>query len=276
MKLAVSMYSYYRTVKGGAMDIPGFIREAKKIGAIGVELLDFFYTDPEAERPLALEALKETGLPCPIFSVAQNFAKTSPEEREKQLGKIKFGVDEAGHFGAGVVRVFAGDVAEGITFDQARGWIIEGLAKASTYAEEHGVKLALENHGSLAGRGEQVRGIIEDVRALAGNSALGANPDTGNFLLVNQPSHEAIREVARYANMVHFKDFKRDPEGIYGALNGERYSGTAIGEGMVDLHACIAALKEAGFDGWLSMEYEGEEDPLTAVPRSLANARRYI
>jgi sugar phosphate isomerase/epimerase len=271
------MYSYYRTVKGGGgMDIPGFIHEAKRIGADGVELLDFFYTNADEERPTALEALKETGLPCPIFSVAQNFAKVSPEEREFQLGKIKFGVDEALKYGAGVVRVFAGDVAEGITFDQARGWIIEGLAMASVYADEHGIKLALENHGTLAGRGQQVRGIIEDVRAMAGNSALGANPDTGNFLLVNQPSHEAIREVAGYANMVHFKDFKSDPNGIYGALNGEKFSGTAIGEGIVDLHACLAALKDAGFDGWLSMEYEGEEDPLTAVPRCLANARQYI
>src|SRR5262249_950156 len=151
-----------------------FIREAKKIGADGVELLDFFYTDVPSERALALEALKETGLPCPIFSVAQNFAKKTPEEREAMLNKIKFGVDGAQHFGAKVVRVFAGDVSEGITFEQAREWIIEGLAKASEYAHANGVKLALENHGHLAGRGEQVRKIIEDVRQRCGNDALGA------------------------------------------------------------------------------------------------------
>jgi sugar phosphate isomerase/epimerase len=270
------MYSYYRTVKGGDMDIPGFIREAKKIGAQGVELLDFFYTDVEKERALALEALAETGLPCPIFSIAQNFAKKTPEEREVQLNKIKFGVDEAGHFNSGVVRVFAGDVAEGITFDQAREWIVEGLAEASIYAASKGKKLALENHGTLAGRGDQVKGLIDDVRARAGNDALGANPDTGNFLLVNQPSHEAIKEVAGYANMVHFKDFREDPTGEYVALNGTKYVGTAVGEGIVDLHACLSTLKEAGFDGWLSMEYEGREDPLTAVPKSLANAKKYL
>ncbi len=276
MKLAVSMYSYYRTVKGGHMDIPGFIREAKKINADGVELLDFFYKDVEAERNSALEALKETGLPCPIFSVAQNFAKQSAEERQAMLNKIKFGVDEAGRFGAKVVRVFAGDVSEGITFEQAREWIIEGLSKASEYASKKGVKLALENHGKLAGRGEQVRGIIEDVRKRSGVEVLGANPDTGNFLLVNQPSHVAIQEVANLANMVHFKDFREDETGEFAALDGTRYVGTAIGEGMVDLHACIDILKRAGFDGWLSMEYEGREDPLTAVPRSLQNARKYL
>src|SRR5437868_9504576 len=252
MKLAVSMYSYYRTVKAGQMDIAGFIHEAKRIGSDGVELLDFFYKDVEQERATATKALKEAGLPCPIFSVAQNFAKPTAEEREAMLNKIEFGVDEARHFGAGVVRVFAGDVSEGITFEQTREWIIDGLSKASEYASKNNVKLALENHGKLAGRGDQVRGIIEDVRKRSGVDVLGANPDTGNFLLVNQPSHEAIREVATLANMVHFKDFKEDPTGEYVALNGTHYAGTAIGEGTVDLHACIDILKSGGFDGWLS------------------------
>jgi len=270
------MYSYYRTVKAGQMDIPGFIHEAKRIRADGVELLDFFYKDVESERAAAQKALQETGLPCPIFSVGNNFAKPSAEEREAMLNKIKFGVDEAKRFGSGVVRVFAGDVSEGITFEQAREWIIEGLSKASEYASSHGIKLALENHGKLAGRGEQVRGIIEDVRKRSGVDVLGANPDTGNFLLVNQPSHEAIKEVANLANMVHFKDFRPDETGEYVALNGTKYVGTCIGEGTVDLHACISILKSAGFDGWLSMEYEGREDPLTAVPRSLDNAKKYL
>lgn len=293
MKIGVSMWSYFRPWKEGKLDIPGFIREAKRAGADGVELLDFFYTGQGTASPTALTSsevgdmhaeavatLKETGLPIPIFSIAQNFAKVDPAERENQLSKIKFGVDEAVLYGAGVVRVFAGDVAEGITFDQAREWIVEGLSKASEYAYERDIRLALENHGTLAGRGDQVKGLIEDVRKRSGNDALGANPDTGNFLLVNQPSHEAIQQVASYANMVHFKDFLREPSGhegfAYQALNGDRFIGTAVGEGEVNLGACIQALREGGFDGWLSVEYEGEEDPFTAVPRSIENARQYI
>lgn len=280
MKLGVSMWSYFHTWKAGKMDIPGFIREAHRIGADGVELLDFFYKDAATERTQALSTLAECGIPCSVFSVAQNFAKTSPEEREQQLQKIVFGVDEAGNYGTNVVRVFAGDVGEGINFDQARIWIVEGLSKASTYAHDHGVRLALENHGQLAGRGEQVKGIIEDVRQLSGNDALGANPDTGNFVLVGQAPHEAIRFVAEYANMVHFKDFKPALEGhegfAYQALDGSKFVGTAIGEGTVNLSACVTELSKAGFDGWLNVEYEAEEDPMTGVPRSMINARTYL
>ncbi|MBS1720240.1 MAG: sugar phosphate isomerase/epimerase [Armatimonadetes bacterium] len=288
MKLAVSMWSYFRTWRAGDFSIPDFIRTAKVAGAEGVELLDFFYkgigsdkpvvlteADVAPERAAALEALAETGLPCPIFSVGQNFAKADPAAREIEVAKIRFGVDEALHYGAGVVRVFAGDLHGDLTFDTTRQWIIEGLTAGANYAHEHGVKLALENHGKLAGRGDQVRSIIEDVRAACGHDTLGANPDTGNFLLVNQPSHVAIEEVASLAYMVHFKDFNLG-DGPFVALDGTVFQGAAVGEGVVELETCIRLLKESGYDGWLSVEYEGEEDPMTAVPRSLANARRYL
>jgi sugar phosphate isomerase/epimerase len=293
MKLAVSMWSYFHPWKDGNLDIPGFIHAAKEAGAEGVELLDFFYNDPGQprvnlftteqvtdKRNQAFQALQQTGLPCPIFSVANNFAKLDPSERAVEVDKIKFGVDEALSFNAKVVRVFAGDVHGDLTFEQVRTWIVEGLAAASEYAHAYGIRLALENHGKLAGRGDQVRSLIQDVRQLSGNDALGANPDTGNFLLVNQPSHEAIEQVADLANMVHFKDFisaPADHEGFaYEALDGSRFVGTAVGEGEVQLATCINSLKSAGFDGWLSVEYEGEESPFTAVPRSISNARTLL
>ncbi len=287
MQLAVSMYSYNAAVQDGRLTIPSFIHEAKNAGADGVELLDYFYKDNgldadalRRDRALAKEALSQTGLPVPIFSVGNNFAQSDPAERDAQLQRIRFGVDEALEYGAKVVRVFAGDVAEGITFQEARAWIVEGLAQGSVYAHERGIRLALENHGTLAGRGDQIRSLIEDVRSLSGNHALGANPDTGNFLLVDQPSHEAIAEVAACAYMVHFKDFSPaapDHDGwAFTSLTGTRYVGACIGEGVVELDSCLQELRRAHFDGWLSVEYEGAEDPLVAVPRSLANARKFL
>jgi len=279
MKLGVSMYSYLKAVKDGRLDIASFIHEAKRIGADGVELLDFFYKDMDRDRAAAMQALEETGLVCGVFSVAQNFAKKSPAERQVEAGKVMVGVEEALKFKAKVVRVFAGDVSEGIEFDEARKWIVMMLADVSNYAQEHGVKLALENHGTLAGRSDQVKGIIDDVRDKCGHDALGANPDTGNFMLVGQAGHEAVEDVASYAYMVHFKDFKKAGEGYdgftYKALDGTGYYGTVIGEGEVDLGACVASLKEAGFDGWLNLEFEGEGDPMVDVEKSFKNTESF-
>ena len=84
MKVAVSMWSYFHTWRKGGFGLPEFIRSAKAAGADGVELLDFFYNEPDTERiPLftqeqvarkrdaAKAALHETGLPVPIFSISQ-------------------------------------------------------------------------------------------------------------------------------------------------------------------------------------------------------------
>lgn len=276
MNLGVSMWCHVRSYKAGLLDVPGFVREAARIGADGVELLDFFYKDVEAERPAVLAALEATGLPCPIFSVANNFAKLDPADRAAALDRIRFGIREARAHGAGVVRVFAGDVSEGIGFEQAREWIVEGLTEASKHAAEAGVRLALENHGKLAGRGDQVAAIVAEARDRSGTDALGANPDTGNFLLVDQDPAEAVGQVAGLANMVHFKDFEASADGVYEALSGKRYAGTVIGEGEVPLDACVRNLRAGGFDGWFSLEYEGEGDAFEETERSLANARAVL
>lgn len=282
MRVGVSMYSYVSAVQAGRLDLVGFIREANRIGAEGVELLDFFYKNPAEERELAKSALQETGLVCGVFSVANNFAKDDPAERMVALEKIRFGIEEAVFLGAGTVRVFAGNLPPDASFgfDQARAWIVEGLIEASNIAHEKGVRLGLENHGKLAGRGDQVRGIIEDVRAACGHDTLGANPDTGNFLLVGQAGHEGVADVAHLATMVHFKDFAPRPAGhqghVYDGLDGAKFHGTVIGEGTVDLSRCVAILREAGFDGWLNLEYEGDVDPFEGVPASLSNTYRFV
>lgn len=279
MKLGVSMYSYVGAVKDGRLDIVSFIHEAKRIGADGVELLDFFYKDIQSEREAAIAALEETSLVCGVFSVAQNFAKNVAADRKTEAAKVYFGVDEAEKYGAKVVRVFSGDIAEDTSFEDARQWIIEGLVDVANYANDKGIRLALENHGKLAGRSVQVRNIIDDVRDKCGHDALGANPDTGNFQLVGQLGHEAVEELASYAYMVHFKDFKQAGEDYdghtYKALDGTEYYGTVIGEGEVDLGACVTALKAAGFDGWLNLEYEGEGDPMVDVEKSFRNTESF-
>ena len=156
MKLGLSMYSYVAAYQKGQMDIPWFIQEAKRIGVEGVELLDFFWRDPKTEMPEVRAALKDTGLPVGVYSVANNFVQAGEAERAAQVKRITDGVDYALQFEAKVVRVFAGDLTPEFTYEQCLLWIIAGLKEAAAYAYEKGVTLALENHGRLAGRSEQV------------------------------------------------------------------------------------------------------------------------
>lgn len=276
MQLGVSMWSYVALWRKGAMDIPGFIRAAKAVDVDGVELLDFFWKDRAAEIGAVERALAESGLPVGVYSVANNFVNVDPEARAAQVTRINDGVDNAVHFGAKTVRVFAGNRIEGMLLEQAFDWIVDGLRAAAAYAKDHGVVLALENHGHLAGRSNQVLHILEAV----GSSALRANPDTGNFLLVHQVPHDEVKALASHAAMVHLKDFVEVPADYkgfaYTSLDSLKYKGVALGEGDVALEECIKSLKLAGFTGWVNIEYEGEESPTDAVARSVATARRIM
>ena len=276
MKLGLSMWSYAAAHRRGRLDIPGFIQESKRLGVEGVELLDFFWKDIPAEMPGVLAALQDTGLAVGVYSVANDFITPHESERAAQVHKIRDGVDMAVRFGAKTVRVFGGDVTPAFTYDQCLHWIIEGLTDAARYAYDNGVTLALENHGRLVGRSDQVEVVLNAVAS----PALKANPDTGNFLLVHQPSHIAVAALAPRAGMCHFKDFKVVPDDYQGfaytGIEGLKFAGTAIGEGEVDLADCVSALRRAGFDGWLNIEYEGEEDPFSAVSRSVEYTRHLL
>jgi sugar phosphate isomerase/epimerase len=80
------------------------------------------------------------------------------------------------------------------------------------------------------------------------------------------------------AALVDLKDFRpADPNQtiqVYKALDGRTYTGAVTGDGRVDLPAVVSILRDGGYSGWLSLEYEGPADPLTiGVPRSLEAAR---
>jgi len=270
VQVAVSMWSLHREFYAKRLDVVDFVKWAADAKADGVELLDVFWKDFPTEGPKVLDALEETNVKVGAYAVGNNFVIPDPEVRAEQVKIITRGVDMAKYLNSKVVRVFAGDLTEGIAFDAARSWIVAGLKEAAAYAEEHGIVLALENHGLLAGKGAQVQGLITDV----GSAALKATIDTGNFLLVDEEPTDAVRILAPLAGHVHFKDFRPAAPGeapSYPALSGKRFVGTIIGEGVVDTRQILRLLKNSDYRGWLSVEFEGLEEERFGASRSIAN-----
>lgn len=277
MKLSVSMWSVVQTVREGKMDLAGFIDFAAQQGVEGVELLDYFWTDKQQQIPQVKQQLKERGLKLAVYSIGNDFFQPDPAVRAKEFAALKQGVDVANQLEVNVLRVFSGSAKEGYKLEDGLGWILEGLTEGAAYAQAHAVTLALENHGLMAGRSDQVRQIIQTVNS----PALRANLDTGNFLLVGQNPTDAARDLADVVALVHLKDFRKatadDKLHVYKGLDGVGYTGTVVNEGQVDLAAIVGILAKAGYTGWLSLEYEGGQDPVTiGVPRSLAEARKLL
>ena len=277
MKLSLSMYSCVRAVRAGQLDLMGFVDYAATQDVAGVELLDIFWTDAEREIPQVKQRIADAGLEVAVFSISNDFIQPEAGARAGELMDLKRGVDIALELGVDLLRVFSGSAREGVTQEQGNAWILEGLSDGAAYAESRGVTLALENHGRFAGRSGQVRDIIEQV----GSPALRVNFDTGNFLPVGQDPVAAARELAELVVLVHLKDIRyagdNEPSHVFPDPSGRLLTGSVIGGGLVDLDGVMAVLREAGYDGWLSLEFEGSEDPLAAgVPRSLAAARALL
>jgi sugar phosphate isomerase/epimerase len=277
MKLSVSMWSVVECVRTGEMNLTKFIDYAAGQNVEGVELLDFFWTDKKSEIPQVKKQIADLGVKLAAYSIGNDFFQPGAEARTGQLEHVKQSVDIANELEVNLLRVFSGGHAEGYTLEQGMDWVVEGLSASAEYARQRGVTLALENHGLIAGRSDQVKDIIERVNS----PALRANFDTGNFLLVGQNPSDAIRELAPLAALVHLKDFRPAPPGqtvhVYKGLDGSLFTGAVTGEGSVDLPLIVSVLREHGYDGWLSLEYEGADDPLTiGVPRSLEAARKLL
>lgn len=273
MRVGLSMWSLEKEAFAGKLSMVEFVRFAGTLGIEGVEVLDCFWRDEQGEIPAVREAAAGEGLAIAAYAIANDFVAPDKSERRRQAEYVKRGVDTAVQLGTGVLRVFSGDAKDSVPFEAARGWIVEGLAEAAAYAAGQRVVLALENHGLFAGRSDQVAGILDEI----GSPALRATVDTANFLLVGEEPHVAVARLATRAAHVHLKDFKKVGPGHAGpsfrSAGSDRYIGTVVGEGDVKLDAVLGSLKQAGFKGFLSLEYEGAGDPRDGIRRSLANLK---
>jgi len=277
MQLALSMWSLVHQVRAGEFDVMRFLEYAAGQELAGVELLDYFWSDRQREMPAAKRRAEELGLAISAYAIGNNCVQPDAQERRKVEAALREGVETALALGTTRVRVFSGEAHPDVTPEQGLAYIVEVLAAGARYAAERGVTLVLENHGLFAGRGEQVRAIIEQVAS----PGLRANLDTGNFLLVGQSPSDAVRQLAPLVAYVHLKDFR--PVGpdfageVYRDLAGRPFSGAVVGQGEVDLADVLGVLRGAGYDGWLSLEFEGPEHSSTVgVPQSLAAARAIL
>lgn len=264
IELSLSMYSMHRTIKAQSWDTMDFLQFCHAENYRRVELLAHFWEDVQAELETVVSALRSLKIGVSSYAVSNNFVSTDSTLRKQALLKITDAFPIAERLGTKIIRVFSGSLVEGISFEEANNWIIAGLKEACREAEGVGMTLCLENHGKLAGKGAQVKEIIDRVNS----PALRSTFDTGNFLLVDENPLDALRELTGYIDHVHFKDFKQAPHGRYKSIGMRTYEGVPAGEGDAQLFAILQMLVFSGYAGAYVLEYEGSGDEADGIRRS--------
>ncbi len=250
-----------------------FLRFCAQQGIHCVELLDVFWRDINQELPAVIQFLDDHQMQVGAYAVSNDFVQTEASLREQALISVLDGLAIAEALRTQVVRVFAGDAKPESDFAAGFQYIVEGLREAAAAAEQMGLTLALENHGQLAGRGEQVQKILDEV----GSTALGAAFDTGNFILVGQSSLAALETLLPRIVHVHAKDFQRTVgEDGYLASDGTRYKSVICGRGVIPLEGILKRLQEAAYNGCISLEYEGGGDEARGVVESVQALARWM
>lgn len=261
MKLSVSAWSLQEKLFSKEITIFNFINYCHENGVKYVELLDCFLNG-EKDRKEINELLQKYDMEVSSYSIGNDFVLADSKERKEQVKYVKDSIDTALKLGTRRMRVFSGDKKEGMSIENAEAWVVECFQEVTPLAEEKGITMVIENHGLLTGKSSQVNKLIDRI----GSKALKSNADVGNFILVNENSLDAVRNLEGKIEFIHLKDLKkgREEDG-YVAIDGSVYQGVVLGKGDVPISEIINYLKDFGYKGFLSIEYEGLGDPVAGT-----------
>lgn len=270
-RIGVSTYSFWR-FNGPKEDTPieYCIDQAAAMGFDGVELL---LIQMESDENSYLQQLKRrafhAGLDLMGFSTHQGFVYPDKEKREAEIKKTIHQIELAYKLGIPTMRLNTGrwgtiksfnelmdnkgiePILEGYTEDQGFEWVIDAIERCIPTAEKCGVTIGLENHWGLGRTAEGVLRIVDTVDS----PWLQITSDTGNFL---ENSYEQLEMMAPKTTLIQAKTY---------------YGGGTWYTLDIDYDQVAQIFHDAGYKGYVSVEFEGKEDPLTALPKSLKRIR---
>jgi L-ribulose-5-phosphate 3-epimerase len=269
IRLAVSTYSYWH-LRGDKYPIERVLEHAAEMGFDGVEIL---HRQMASEDPSYLNKLKQMafrlGLALPMLSIHQDFVEPDAAKRKENVDHTVRCIELARQMGIPAIRLNSGrwntipsfdDLMKvkgneppiaGYTDKDAIRWCVDSIRECLPAAEKAGVLLALENHWGLTTNVDTLLAIHEAV----GSPWLGINLDTGNF--PDNP-YAGIEKLAPHASIIQAKTYHGG--GVWYSLD-------------LDYQRIAGIVRRAGFQGWVSLEMEGNENPATAVAKSMKTLR---
>jgi sugar phosphate isomerase/epimerase len=287
MRLSVSSYSYLPYMEKTGATYFDICDLAKKTGFEAIEFipLDLSFGRGHATAQELASALNDychsIDLGICAYTVPADFLSGSGGDIQKEIAKLKGCVDIAALLGAKLMRH---DIAKQlnekcISYRDVIRIAAPAIREVTEYAALKGIRTCSENHGFLMQDAQRVEELILAVDHVN----YGWLVDMGNFACADQDCAWAVGIAAPYAFHVHAKDFLVKPGteidpgfGWFRSRGGNYLRGTVAGHGAIPIVQCVSVLKKAGYDGFLSLEFEGMEEDLTAIEAGYAYLKRIV
>ena len=272
--IGVSTYSYWQ-FNGRETPIEYCIEKSAEYGFDGIELL---LIQMESEENSYLQNIKKqafhAGLDIMGLSTHQSFVSPDKSKRQENIDLTKHQIEVAYALGIPTIRINTGrwgttmptngksefdvlmdnkgvePVIDGYTEDDGFKWVIDSIAQCIPTAEKCGVVLGLENHWGLGLTSQGVMRIVNEINS----PWLKVTLDTGNFF----DNREAqLKELAPHTCLIQAKTY----------FGGAKWP--AFNEINIDYPKIGELMRKNNYRGYISLEFEGNENAETAVPKSL-------
>lgn len=264
-KISLAQWSLNKPINQGELDPMDFAEKASEMGFTGIEYVSGFYAEsiknaenPEAELQAVLDTLKaksnEFGVENLLIMVdgEGDLATNDSIERNKAVENHKKWIDAAEYLGCHSIRVnlFGSDLEEEWKKNSA-----DALSKLSAYAAEKNINVLVENHGYLSSNADALVEVIKMVNM----ENCGTLPDFGNFCLKKEGGKrwdaECIKEYPRYEGVEKLMAQAK-------AVSAKSYTFNENGqEELIDYKKMLKIIKDAGYTGYIGIEYEGQDLP---------------
>lgn len=283
MKIGVSSYSFSQYLKSGRLDLISVIRKSADMGFEAIEYTDLPKGEPEDRKVLAKQIKAEAaicGLELSAYVVGGSLLCETPEAQQAEVDRLKGELDIAATLG---VKLFRYDVVRKLPPHRSFESVLEAVAPAMRQIAEYGASLGImtmiENHGYAF----QDYDRIEKIYVAVGHENFGLLLDIGNFLCADQDNVMCVSRLAHLARHVHLKDFRIfdyysgcDGTGCFKTRACNLLLGTAVGHGDAKTAQCLSILREAGYDGYVDIEFEGPEDCVAELEKGLDFCREFL
>jgi len=265
--IGVSSYSFWQfNGKKEEANMLYCIDQASRMGFDGLELLLVQMSSEEHSHLMKIKKQAyHAGLDLMGFSTHQGFVYPDKAKRQENIDKTIHQIELAYKLGIPTMRLNTGrwgtsenfdalmankgiePALEGYTEEDGFTWVIDSIEQFLPTAEKCGVVLGLENHWGIGRTAKAVKRIVDTINS----PWLQVTLDTGNFL---EDQYEQAELLAPQTFLVQAKTYYGDGKWYTLDIDYPR-----VGEMM----------RRHNYKGWISLEFEGKEDPQTAVPKSL-------
>ncbi len=256
-KISLAQWSLHKTINDKKLDNLDFASTAKnKFSIEGIEYVNQFFMDKAKDAAYLAEMNKraaDNGVTQLLIMIdgEGGLAETDKKLLNEAIEKHHKWVDAAKTLGCHSIRVNA--FSSNPKAEEAAKAAVEGLSKLGEYGKQAGINVIVENHGGFSSNGAWLAGVMKQINM----PNVGTLPDFGNFCIRRDGGHpwegKCVEEYDRYLGIGEMMPFAK---GVSAKSNDFDAQGNCV---ETDYRKMLKVVKDAGYVGFIGIEYEGEK-----------------